>query len=50
MLVKEPMTTHALTCREGDSLERAAQLRWEGDVGAIPVVDDTGRATAMAAR
>lgn len=39
MHARQLMTTNVLSCREEDSLERAAQLMWEGDVGAIPVVD-----------
>jgi CBS domain-containing protein len=47
MHVHELMVTNVLTCREGDSLERAAQLMWEGDVGAIPVVDADYRVIGM---
>jgi CBS domain-containing protein len=47
MRAKELMTTHVLTCQEGDSLERAAQLMWERDVGAIPVVDSDQRVIGM---
>jgi CBS domain-containing protein len=39
MKVTELMTTEVKTCRQSDSLNRAAQLMWENDCGAIPVVD-----------
>jgi len=39
MRVQELMTKDVLACRESDSLERAAQLMWDGDVGAVPIVD-----------
>lgn len=38
--VRSLMTTHVRTCRPDDSLTRAAQLMWETDCGALPVVDD----------
>jgi CBS domain-containing protein len=41
------MSTRVLTCSPDDSLERAAQLLWEGDCGALPVVDTAGRLVAM---
>jgi CBS domain-containing protein len=47
MRAQELMTTNVLTCQEGESLERAAQLMWEGDVGAIPVVDADKRVIGM---
>jgi CBS domain-containing protein len=43
MLIKDLMTTQLLTCSPEDSLERAAQLMWEGDVGIIPALDAEGR-------
>ena len=47
MRAKELMITNVLTCQAGDSLERAAQLMWEGDVGALPVVDADKRVIGM---
>ena len=41
------MSTSLRTCSPEDSLERAAQLLWEGDCGALPVVDTSGRLVAM---
>ena len=43
MLIKDLMTRHMLTCSPEDSLERAAQLMWEGDVGMIPAIDAKGQ-------
>lgn len=40
--VGELMTPHVHTCREGDTLDRAARLMWDHDCGAIPVVDAMG--------
>lgn len=40
MKVKELMKASVETCRAGDSLARAAQIMWEHDCGAVPVVDD----------
>ena len=42
MRVKELMTRDVHTCDAGCTLERAVQLMWEGDCGAIPVVDAHG--------
>lgn len=41
------MNPHPITCREHDSLNAAAQRLWEHDIGALPVVDDGGRAVGM---
>lgn len=41
------MSTSVRACSPEDSLERAAQLLWEGDCGALPVVDAEGRLVAM---
>lgn len=39
MNVQRWMTRTLITCRPADSLQRAAQLLWEHDLGALPVVD-----------
>lgn len=57
MKISKLMQTNVKTCRTSDSLRRAAQLMWEHDIGAVPVVDDqqhlagviTDRDIAMAA-
>lgn len=38
--VRSLMTAHVCTCGPDDSLSRAAQLMWDADCGAIPVVVD----------
>jgi CBS domain-containing protein len=40
MNIQEIMSKPAITCRLGDTLNAAAQLMWENDCGAIPVVSD----------
>ena len=47
MNVGEVMTREVRTCCPNDSLNTAAQLMWETDCGAIPVVDADGRAVAV---
>ncbi|CAN5702396.1 CBS domain-containing protein [soil metagenome] len=47
MQVDALMTSPVATCRPTDTLNRVAQLMWEGDCGAIPVVDDEGKPVAM---
>lgn len=43
MKIRDMMTSPALTCGVGDNLDSAAQLMWDHDTGAIPVVDDDGQ-------
>lgn len=43
MLSKEFMKQPVLTCRSDDTLNHAAQIMWDHDCGAIPVVDQDGR-------
>jgi CBS domain-containing protein len=47
MKVADVMTTGVCTCAMHDTLSRAAQLMWEKDCGAIPVVDDQGRTVGI---
>jgi len=47
MKVADIMTREVATCAAGDSLNRAAQLMWERRCGAIPVVDQDGRAAGL---
>jgi CBS domain-containing protein len=39
MHVREIMTTRVNTCRPEDTLNVAARMMWEDDIGAVPVVD-----------
>lgn len=43
MRIEQLMTKPAITCSTNDTLNTAAQLMWEHDCGAIPVVDEGGR-------
>jgi CBS domain-containing protein len=43
MQVKQVMTQPAVTCSVNATLEAVARCMWECDLGAIPLVDDTGR-------
>jgi CBS-domain-containing membrane protein len=47
MKVSELMTTEVRACNPHDTLNRAAQLMWENDCGAIPVVDSGGKVIGM---
>jgi CBS-domain-containing membrane protein len=47
MNVADVMTRPAYTCSPHEPLSRAAQLMWDQDVGAVPVVDREARAIAM---
>jgi len=42
MEIRKIMSVPAITCWELDSLNRAAQLMWEHDCGALPVTDGNG--------
>lgn len=41
--VRSIMTEHVRSCREDDALNLAAQIMWDNDCGAAPVVDHEGR-------
>ncbi|MEO8179651.1 MAG: CBS domain-containing protein [Deltaproteobacteria bacterium] len=41
------MTRNVVSCSGNDTLHRAAQIMWERDCGAVPVVDATGRAVGL---
>lgn len=43
MRVIEIMSKPALTCRQLDTLNKAAQLMWDHDCGMVPVLDDGGK-------
>jgi CBS domain-containing protein len=42
MRVEEFMTKSPRTCRSDDTLSQAAQIMWEADCGAVPVVSSDG--------
>lgn len=43
MKIEEIMTRNVHSCTPNDSLATAAQIMWENDCGAVPVVDQTGK-------
>jgi CBS domain-containing protein len=43
MNVSELMTVPVKSCSIDETLQRAAQIMWDGDCGAVPVVDGDGR-------
>ena len=45
--VGEVMVREVQTCTPRDTLERAAQLMWEHDCGALPVVDDSNHVVGV---
>jgi CBS domain-containing protein len=47
MKVSDLMTKEVKTCHQHDSLNRAAQLMWENDCGAIAVVDADAKVIGM---
>lgn len=47
MRVGDIMTKEVRVCRRGDSLNEAARRMWEGDLGALPVVDEGGAVLAV---
>jgi CBS domain-containing protein len=47
MLVSEIMTRQVATVRTNEKASTAAQLMWDCDCGALPVLDETGRAVAV---
>ncbi|HYO97492.1 MAG TPA: CBS domain-containing protein [Polyangiaceae bacterium] len=47
MKIVEIMTRDVRTCSPGDTLATAAQIMWENDCGAVPVVDSEGRVLGM---
>ena len=47
MKVRELMTINVKTCRPEANLSQAVKDMWEGDCGALPVVDDEGHVTGV---
>lgn len=47
MRIADLMTRNVRTCTERDSLDRAAQLMWEHDVGCLVVLDAANRPIGM---
>ncbi len=47
MKIERLMIKKPATCRPDDTLEEAARILWENDVGALPVLDHEGTPIAM---
>jgi CBS domain-containing protein len=47
MRIEDIMTRDVRSCGPHDSLMQAAQFMWDGDCGALPVVDENKRTVAM---
>jgi CBS domain-containing protein len=47
MKVSRLMHEDAITCRTVDTLDRAARLMWDHDIGCVPVTDDQGHIAGM---
>jgi CBS domain-containing protein len=47
MKVQDVMTSAVRTCRPDTNLAEAVRDMWEGDCGALPVVNDEGQVTGM---
>lgn len=45
--VRDVMTRQVVSCRESDSLNRAAQSMWDADCGALPVVSGQDKLVGM---
>src|SRR5262245_6899704 len=43
MKIAQLMTKDVKLCRKTDMLDRAARLMWDHDIGAVPVIDDSGQ-------
>jgi CBS domain-containing protein len=47
MKVRDLMTSDVKTCRPETNLAEAVRDMWEGDFGAMPIVNDEGRVTGV---
>ena len=47
MKAKDLMSTEVKCCAEYNTLNTAAQMMWENDIGCVPVVDKEGRAIGV---
>lgn len=47
MKIRELMTTDVKSCRDYSTLNTAAQLMWDHDIGCLPVVDHDGKVIGM---
>jgi CBS domain-containing protein len=47
MKIAQLMTRNVKTCRRTDTLDVAAKLMWDYDIGVVPVVDDFGQVVGI---
>lgn len=47
MKIAQLMTRDVKTCRQTDTLDVAARLMWDYDLGAVPVTDDLGQVVGI---
>lgn len=47
MKIAQLMTRDVKTCRNTDTLDAAVRLMWDCDIGAVPVIDDSGQLVGM---
>jgi CBS domain-containing protein len=47
MKIAQMMTRDVKTCRQTDTLDVAARLMWDCDIGSVPVVDDFGQVVGI---
>jgi len=47
MKISELMTRHVQTCQASDTLDCAAKLMWDHDIGSVVVTDDSGQVVGM---
>jgi len=47
MRIDQIMTANVKTCRPTDTLDVAAKLMWDHDIGAVVIVDDRGQVIGM---
>lgn len=47
MKIRDLMTEHSATCTPDQTVEEVSLMMWNGDFGAVPVIDDQQRITGM---
>ncbi|MEX2489084.1 MAG: CBS domain-containing protein [Pseudomonadales bacterium] len=47
MQVKDLMTNHTVTCHMSDNVEEVTLKMWNGDFGAVPVIDGEGKVVGI---
>jgi len=47
MKIRDLMSKNPATCSPEDTLDRAARLMWDADVGSLPVLDGDGRCVGI---